>query len=117
MGADLGEGFWNAVRANLARIDDVKAYAQVVQGPITPVIEDAGFAAVAAGLVPDGALSDESWSAFVGAVKDATGAKGKALFMPLRQALTGMSHGPEMGPLFALIGADKARARLKGETV
>jgi glutamyl-tRNA synthetase len=48
-------------------------------------------------------------------VKDATGAKGKALFLPLRQALTGQDHGPEMAPLFALIGADKARARLRGE--
>ncbi|MCU0881870.1 MAG: glutamate--tRNA ligase [Hyphomonadaceae bacterium] len=115
--ADLGEDFWLAVRANLASLDDVKAYAQVVRGPVTPVIEDPAFAATAAALVPDGPLTGESWQAFVAAVKDATGAKGKALFMPLRQALTGMGHGPEMGPLFALIGADKARARLKGEAV
>jgi glutamyl-tRNA synthetase len=117
LNADLGETFWTVVRANLSSLEDVKAYVAVVRGPITPIIEDGAFAATAAGLVPDGDLTNESWSAFVGAVKDATGAKGKALFMPLRQALTGMSHGPEMGPLFALIGAEKAKARLNGQVV
>lgn len=115
--ADLGEAFWNAVRANIARMDDVKVWAGVVSGPVTPVIDDTAFASAAAALVPDGPLDGESWSAFVGAVKDATGAKGKGLFMPLRQALTGQSHGPEMGPLFALIGADKAKARLSGQVI
>jgi glutamyl-tRNA synthetase len=114
-GADLGEAFWLAVRSNLARLEDVDAYAAIVRGPITPVIADADFCRTAAELVPDGALTGDSWSGFVAAVKEATGAKGKALFLPLRQALTGQDHGPEMAPLFALIGADKARARLQGE--
>jgi glutamyl-tRNA synthetase len=51
------------------------------------------------------------WS---GAIKEATGAKGKALFMPLRQALTGMDHGPDMGALSFLIGRDKIAKRLQG---
>jgi glutamyl-tRNA synthetase len=49
-------------------------------------------------------------------VKEQTGAKGKGLFMPLRRALTGMDHGPEMGPLLPLIGHEKASRRLAGET-
>ena len=57
-----------------------------------------------------------TWSAWSAAIKDATGAKGRALFLPLRQALTGMDHGPEMGPLLALIGREKAAKRLAGET-
>lgn len=113
--ADLGPAFWAAVRPNLTFLSDVTAWAAIVRGPIAPKIENAEFAAAAAGLVPEGTLDAQSWSAFVEAVKAKTGAKGKALFMPLRQALTGLDHGPEMGPLFALIGRDKAIARLRGE--
>jgi len=112
--ADLGEPFWLAVRANLNTLADAKAWADVVSGPITPVIADPAFAQAALSVLPAGPYQPDSWKAFADAVKDKTGAKGKALFMPLRQALTGQDHGPEMGPLFALIGEDKARARLSG---
>jgi glutamyl-tRNA synthetase len=115
LGADKGEAFWNAVRANLTLLPDVKEYAGIVDGPITPVIADAAFASAAAELLPSGAYDAQSWSAFTNAVKEKTGAKGKALFMPLRQALTGMDHGPEMAALFPLIGEERARKRLKGE--
>lgn len=113
--ADLGEEFWNTVRANLTLFPDVDAWARVVAGPIDPVIADAGFAQAAAGALPKGPYDGESWKGFVDAVKEKTGAKGKALFMPLRQALTGMDHGPEMAPLFALIGPERAKARLEGK--
>ncbi len=115
LGADKGEAFWLAVRANLTLLPEVKDYAQIVDGPITPVIADAGFAAAAAELLPTGAYDATSWQAFTNAVKEKTGAKGKALFMPLRQALTGMDHGPEMAALFPLIGEERARKRLLGE--
>lgn len=114
LGADKGEAFWLAVRANLVLLPEVKAYAQIVDGPITPVIADASFATAAAELLPKGAYDASSWQAFTNAVKEKTGAKGKALFMPLRQALTGMDHGPEMAALFPLIGEDRARKRLLG---
>jgi glutamyl-tRNA synthetase len=115
LGADLGEAFWLAVRANLTLLPDVQEWVKVVTGPIAPKIENADFAAAAQALVPKGPYTAESWKAFADAVKEKTGAKGKALFMPLRQALTGHDHGPEMGPLFALIGEEKARLRLSGK--
>ena len=111
-GAD--EALWLAVRGNIARVSDVAQWAQIVQGEIDPAIEDAPFTDQAAELVPDN-LDSESWSALTSALKEKTGAKGKKLFMPLRLALTGKPHGPEMATLFPLIGAEKARARLKGE--
>jgi glutamyl-tRNA synthetase len=114
--ADLGEEFWNAVRANIQLLPEAKDWAHVVRGPIEPVIGDEAFASKAAALLPNGAYDETTWSSFVNSVKTETGAKGKALFMPLRQALTGRDHGPEMGALFALIGEDKARARLSGKT-
>lgn len=112
--ADLGETFWNTVRANLVLLPEVDGWAKVIAGPITPVIADSGFVEAALSVLPSGPYDAASWGAFVDAVKQKTGAKGKGLFMPLRQALTAMDHGPEMAPLFALIGEEKARARLSG---
>ena len=86
-----------------------------IRDRIDPIIEDKEFCDAAAALVPNAPLTDESWGHFVGAVKEATGKKGKNLFMPLRKALTGRQHGPEMSGLFALMGPQRARARLLGE--
>jgi glutamyl-tRNA synthetase len=115
LGADKGEAFWNAVRANLELLADVTAWVRIVDGPIDPVVNDKAFANAAAALLPQGAYDGASWQAFTNAVKEKTGAKGKALFMPLRQALTGRDHGPEMAALFPLIGEARARKRLLGE--
>jgi glutamyl-tRNA synthetase len=114
LGADKGEAFWNAVRANLHLLPEVRQWAHIVDGPIEPLISDSAFAAAAVEVLPKGAYDGASWSAFTNAVKEKTGAKGKALFMPLRQALTGLDHGPDMASLFPLIGEEKARARLMG---
>ena len=113
--ADKGEPFWNVVRANITLLPDVKEWARVVEGPLDPIISDASFATAAAEALPQGPYDASSWSAFTNAVKEKTGAKGKALFMPLRQALTGMDHGPDMASLFPLIGEERARARLQGK--
>lgn len=115
MGADLGEGFWDAVRPNLQKFADVADMARIVSGPITPVIEDAVFAAAALEVLP-AQIDADAWSAWTQAVKDKTGAKGKALFMPLRLALTGQPHGPDMAAMTPLIGREKIERRLKGET-
>ena len=67
-------------------------------------------------LLPEGAFDETTWDTWTQAVKAETGAKGKALFMPLRLALTGQPHGPEMQKLLYLIGPERAKARLRGET-
>ncbi len=113
-GAD--EAFWLAIRGNIDVISDATDWWQTVTGPITPVVEDQAFLDKAAALLPDGELDEGSWKAWTGAVKDELGVKGKALFMPLRQALTGKSHGPEMNRMLVLIGRDKALARLAGKS-
>ena len=69
----------------------------------------------AAELLPDGTLDGDSWKLWTDAVKDATGAKGKSLFMPLRLALTGQARGPEMAVLLPLIDRTKIVARLCGQ--
>lgn len=109
---DLDENFWNAVRPNLDRMSDVQDWWNVANGPVEPIINDADFAAQAAELLPAAPWDGTTWKAWTEAVKAATGRKGKDLFMPLRQALTGMDHGPELAVLLPLIGPDKARQRL-----
>jgi glutamyl-tRNA synthetase len=114
MGIPDGEAFWNAVRGNLAVLSDAKYWWAVVTGPLAPVIENPALCASAAKLLPPEPWDEKSWSAWTAAVKAETGARGKALFQPLRLALTGESQGPELKHLLPLIGAARARARLEG---
>ena len=114
LGADLGDAFWNTVRPNLHRFNEVRDWATVVNGPITPRIENPDFAATALELLPE-VLDAGAWKAWTDAIKDKTGAKGKALFMPLRQALTGHDHGPDMSALVQLIGKARLEKRLAGQ--
>lgn len=112
LGVAGGEPFWLAVRGNLERFSDVKIWDAVAHGEITPVIEDKDFIAQAAALLPPAPWDASTWSAWTSAIKQATGAKGKALFMPLRLALTGLEHGPELANLLPLMGREKVLGRL-----
>jgi glutamyl-tRNA synthetase len=115
MGIEGGEAFWLAIRSNLTRVADAAQWWPVVNGPIEPVVEDEAFAAKAAEALPPAPWDASTWKTWTDAIKAATGAKGKALFMPLRLALTGVDHGPELAALLPLIGPDRARARLAGK--
>jgi glutamyl-tRNA synthetase len=88
----------------------------VCRGPIAPAVEEPEFLAAAAAALPDGELDRESWSRWTERLKETTGRKGKALFLPLRRALTGLDHGPELRLLLPLIGRERALRRLRGET-
>lgn len=112
---DLDEEFWNTVRPNLTKLEDIKEWWDVANGPVEPVIEDADYLAQAAALLPPEPWTHDTWKEWTGKVKEATGRKGKELFMPLRQALTGMAHGPELDGLLPLIGAEKAASRLTSQ--
>ncbi|MCW5723487.1 MAG: glutamate--tRNA ligase [Maricaulaceae bacterium] len=116
LGADGGEGFWNIARANIERLPQAADWMAVVSGEIAPVVEEADYLAQAAEALPAGALTAASWGEWTNALKEATGRKGRALFLPLRLALTGRPHGPEMADLLPLIGREKALKRLRGET-
>jgi glutamyl-tRNA synthetase len=115
MGISGGEAFWEAVRGNLAVLADAETWWRVVSGPLQPVIEDGALCRAAAKLLPPEPWNEETWPLWSSAVKEATGTKGKALFQPLRLALTGEAHGPELKHLLPLIGRDRAYARLEGK--
>ncbi len=109
----MGETAWEAIRPNLEHIGEAADWWRVVTGPIAvPALADedrAYLAAAAVALESTGA----DWPALTAALKETTGRKGKALFLPLRKALTGMDHGPDMAALLPLIGRDAALERLR----
>ncbi|MGE0422637.1 MAG: glutamate--tRNA ligase [Reyranellaceae bacterium] len=113
--ADLGEAFWLAVCGNLATVADAATWATIVRGPVEAVIEDASLLAAAARSLPPEPWDGGTWKAWTGAVGAATGKKGRALFHPLRLALTGREQGPEMAGMLPLIGRARVLSRLRGD--
>jgi len=111
---DIDEEFWQAVRPNLEKLGDTQQWWDMVHGNVTPVIDtdDKEFLVDAAGLLPETPWDENTFSTWMNAVKEKTGRKGKGLFMPIRKALTGMEHGPELPHLLPLLGADKTKERL-----
>ncbi len=114
LGVGGGEAFWLAVRGNITVLPETRKWWHIVAEPVAPVLEDADFTRGAAELLPD-ELSEESWPLWTRAIAGRTGRKGRALFHPLRLALTGQEDGPEMKRLLPLMGRARALARLKGE--
>ncbi|MGE0053213.1 MAG: glutamate--tRNA ligase [Hyphomicrobium sp.] len=115
MGITGGEAFWDAVRGNVTVLADAKGWWQVVAGEISPVIEDAAFLSRAAEVLPAEPWTHDTWGLWTNAIKAATGAKGRALFHPLRLALTGSDQGPELKLLLVLMERERVLSRLKGE--
>ena len=116
LGVGGGADFWTMVRANLQHFDQARLWWDVVTGPISPVITEPDFLATAEALLPGTYFTEASWGDWTNALKAQTGRKGRDLFMPLRLALTGLGHGPEMKSLLMFIGPKRAHALLRGET-
>ncbi len=109
----MGKEAWLAVQPNLETVRGAHDYWRIVTGPIDlPEFsdEDRDYLSQAVSALEWG---DNPWGTLTAKLKDSTGRKGKALFLPLRQALTGMNHGPDMGDLLPVLGEDVARRRLE----
>jgi glutamyl-tRNA synthetase len=113
----MGAAEWEAVRPNLSTVADADMWWQVIAGPIAlPVApEDSGYLAAAARVAATIDWSADPWHALTAVLKAETGRTGKALFLPLRRALTGLDHGPDMAALLPLIGRDRALQRLTAQ--
>ena len=111
--AGMDAAAWEAIRPNLAKVSEAADWWRVVTGPVAAPAqgdEDRAYLATAAEVL---AAVGADWAALTAALKEQTGRKGKPLFLPLRQALTGQDHGPEMAALLPLIGQDAALERLR----
>ena len=105
---------WEAMRGNLTTVADAVGWWGIITGPVEAVTDpaEADFIAVARTTLAGLPWGDDIWPRWTGALKAATGRKGRALFHPLRAALTGLHAGPEMMALLPLIGRDAALGRL-----
>jgi glutamyl-tRNA synthetase len=110
----IGEKLWLAVRGNLTSLADANGWAEIVGGSLVPVLEDPTFLEAAAARLPPEPWNETTWKEWTAAVSAATQRKGRALYHPLRLALTARETGPEMAKLLPLIGRSKAAARLSG---
>ena len=108
---DMAAPFWLMARENITTLNDLAGWWALCRDGAEPLIadEDRAFVAEAMALLPEGPLDGDSWGAWTQAVKEATGRKGKGLFMPLRKAVTGMERGPEMATLLPLMQVIRAR--------
>ncbi|MEP4036637.1 glutamate--tRNA ligase [Pseudophaeobacter sp.] len=105
------EAFWAMAKENITTLKDLSGWWELCEKGAAPLIadEDAEFIAEAMKLLPEGPYDDNSWKSWTTAVKEATGRKGKGLFMPLRKAVTGRERGPDMSALLALMSVVQAR--------
>jgi glutamyl-tRNA synthetase len=103
--APLAEQFWNVVRDNIAVLDDMADWWALFRDGAKPEVaeEDREFIAQALALLPDTPYDADTWSTWTAKVKEQTGRKGRALFMPLRLAVTGRARGPEMAAVMPLL--------------
>ena len=102
---DLRAAYWAAVRGNIETRKDAGRWWPVFRDGAEPDVadEDRDFVAEALSLLPEPPYTAETWSDWTSAVKEKTGRKGKALFMPLRLAVTGAPRGPEMAEVMPLL--------------
>lgn len=113
LNTEIDEQFWFAVRPNLEQFSDVKTLWQVCYSPEIVMGLDQEFLDIAAGLLEEGEITISTWKEWTDKIASVTGKKGKELFLPLRLALTGMDHGPELKNILPLIGRDAIIKRLK----
>lgn len=108
------EAFWLSVRANINKLSEAKEWWDIIHGDVAAVAKSELLTS-AQKLLPNNSWDDATWGSWTKALTEATGLKGKELFMPLRLALTGKEHGPEMKKLLPLMGYDIVVKRLSGE--
>ncbi|OWU81820.1 glutamate--tRNA ligase [Phaeobacter sp. 22II1-1F12B] len=109
--SELAEPFWLMARDNITTLEDLGGWWALCRDGAEPLIapEDEEFVAQAMSMLPAMPFDESSWSIWTSTVKEATGRKGKGLFMPLRKALTGQERGPEMAALMPLLQVVRGR--------
>jgi len=119
LGAETSTAFVELVRHNIVLPADAAPWRAVVQGELPPFgdEEQRVIAAAGAGFFEAAAeaysASETDFKRLTKILKERTGRKGAELFMPLRVALTGLVHGPELGPFLNLMPPETVRRRLE----
>lgn len=116
--SDITPAVWEIIRGNIHHLSELKMWQDVCFGTIDPLsiplsmADEKDYLKDALDALPPAPWDTATWALWTGALKEKTSRKGRVLFMPLRQALTGMDHGPEMKDLLPIIGYERALERL-----
>ena len=111
--ANMDADAWQAIRPNVSTLADAHEWWRVVEGPVSVTLPDeTEYLAAAAAAASQIDWTGDAWISLTGALASATGRKGRTLFLPLRRALTGLDHGPDMRALMPLIGRARTLERL-----
>ncbi|MBY0354649.1 MAG: glutamate--tRNA ligase [Rickettsiales bacterium] len=118
-GVQINEKFWQQIRGNTMSLSQVKTWKEAILDyhPQEPHEEDSHFLQISAGLLPEEPWDERTFKRWSDSIKAETGRSGKNLFMPLRRALTGMEHGPELDKLLLILGREDVLLRLIRVTV
>ena len=112
---EMDASFWEGVRHNVSTLEEINTWWDICHSKGEGVVskEDHDYIEAALELLPEGPWEDNPWDQWIGALKEKTGRKGKSLFMPLRLALTGQEHGPELKIILMLLGFEMAQEKLQ----
>ncbi|MGN7678468.1 MAG: glutamate--tRNA ligase [Anaplasma sp.] len=115
-GVSCSEELWYAVRDNIEMIQDVKKWVDICSPGAATVVNDADkwLIDLARGLLPEEELTGDTWKVWLQRIKEQAGCSTRNILLPLRMALTGVSHGPEFAKLLPLIGRTEILRRLTG---
>lgn len=116
---EITAAFWEVIKFNLTKLADIVEWYQISQGKIDVVeftSEERQFLQQAAAAFPTGTINAETWQTWITKLKTLTSRKGKELFMPLRLALTGKDHGPELKDWLVFLGPELIQRQLNGDT-
>lgn len=112
----IKEAEWDLLHDNIESLDDLKFWENILYGALNPQkAEDEAYIKLCFNAMPQGPVTENTWIEWTKKIKELSGKKGRELFMPLRQALTGMDHGPEMKKVIVLMGCDQVCTRLKSQ--
>lgn len=112
--ATIDATLWELIRGNLESVSDISAWKDIFSDDLVIAKhEESDYLRDALEALPAAPWDVTTWSVWTNALKDKTQRKGRALFMPLRQALTGHDHGPEMKDLLPYIGYNRVVQRLE----
>lgn len=114
--AHITEEFWQMARENIETLAEVAGLWSICHGAVSPAprAQDASYLKDALALLPEEPWDENTWQTWTARLKEQTGRQGRALFLPLRWALTGLEHGPEMKKILPFMGRELAQARLRG---
>ncbi|MBC6445003.1 MAG: glutamate--tRNA ligase [Alphaproteobacteria bacterium GM202ARS2] len=114
---DIDEAFWQVIQGNIDTLEDCREWQRICfeDKPFwdSQPDSDPAYLRLAIDALPQPPWDETTWTTWCQALATTSGRRGKTLFLPLRLALTGKAHGPEMSALLPFIGFTRAHQRLQ----